>query len=74
MTAFNSPSAGTSEIVATDITQFVNALTGAAQFGFTYHVNNSTDASIKLPDAAGARKFKLLDSGGSEQWAADSDG
>jgi|TARA_R110000824_G_scaffold349982_2_gene536897 hypothetical protein len=74
VTAFNSPSAGTSEIVATDITQFVNALTGAAQFGFTYHVNNSTDASIKLPDAAGARKFKLLDSGGSEQWAADSDG
>lgn len=73
MTAFVSPS-GTSEIVFTDITQFVNALTGAAQFGFTYHVNDSTDASIKLPDAAGARKFKILDSAGTEQWATDSDG
>jgi hypothetical protein len=70
---FTSPSAQ-DEILAAHITQLVNALTGAAQYGFTIHVNDSTDAKIKLPDAAGAREFQVLDSGGVVVFDVDSDG
>lgn len=72
--AFSSKTAGVSEIIATDINQFVNALTGAAQYPFAVFANDSVDASVKLSDAAGARKFKVLDSAGVEVWATDSDG
>ena len=72
--AFSSKTAGVSEIIATDINQFVNALTGAAQYPFAVFVNDSVDASVKLSEAAGARKFKVLDSGATEVWATDSDG
>ena len=72
--SFSSKTAGVSEIIATDINQFVNALTGAAQYPFAVFVNDSVDASVKLSEAAGARKFKVLDSAGVEVWATDSDG
>ena len=72
--SFSSKTAGVSEIIATDINQFVNALTGAAQYPFAVFVNDSVDASVKLSEAAGARKFKVLDSGATEVWATDSDG
>ena len=72
--SFSSKTAGVSEIIATDINQFVNALTGAAQYPFAVFVNDSVDASVKLSEAAGARKFKVLDSAATEVWATDSDG
>jgi hypothetical protein len=72
--SFSSKTAGVSEIIATDINQFVNALTGAAQYPFAIFVNDSVDASVKLSEAAGARKFKVLDSAATEVWATDSDG
>lgn len=59
---------------AEDVNQYKDALEGASEQQFALKQKSGADFTIQLPDAAGASKVAILDSGQVEVASIDSDG
>lgn len=57
-----------------DLYGYLSAAVISVAQGLTFEAGSGGDVSVKLPDAAGARLFRVLDSGGNSMARVDSDG